>query len=114
MSRNGPLKWAVAVVTLIGGVGGGVWAVELRYAKAYEVAQVRQEVREDVGEVKLLVLESHRDRLESEIDAMEVRNATLALAEWQRLAELKRRLRHVQEKITAIQEGLARSPRKVP
>jgi hypothetical protein len=58
--RNGVLKTAALVVTLLAALGGGFGAMELRYAKAA-----------DIVDIKVEILESRRQSIRREIFSME-------------------------------------------
>lgn len=94
--RNNVFGRTTATLTILGMLGAGLWAVEARYAKAADVRELKQEIRTQVDDLKLIVLES---RLFELARAGEMR--PLTQLEQQRRNEIQREI----DRITSRYNG---------
>ena len=85
MKGNDFVKKTAASVALVGFLGSGVWAIEARYAKAADMRELRQEIRTQTDELKLVILENRIFELR-----MAERSRKLTDFEEERKAELER------------------------
>ena len=92
------IKWATALLALVGLIWGGSWSLDERYARAMDV-------QAQVGEVKLLYLESERRALRKELfewKSLQDSGGNLTTRERARLKEVEDELADVQEKINKL------------
>ena len=109
MSRqNGvkALKISGVVLTLLGVLFTAFLAHDARYALADDVKALRKGITKQTAEVKLIVLENRRLDLEQRVYELEAARERTPLSETsqERLAAFTRELRHLIERIGALQK----------
>jgi len=97
MARNDLWKRLGALLTAIGLVTAGVWAFEVRYAKALELERHVQAHQAEAAEFRLEILESRRYNLRRDIFEMEQTAKRRALT-----AEEARYLDQLREEYTNV------------
>jgi len=91
------IKWASALLALVGVIWGGSWTLDERYARAMDV-------QAQIGDVKVLYLESERRALRRERFELENKQEKQKLTplERNRLKEVQDEMRGIEEKVKAI------------
>jgi hypothetical protein len=69
--KSGLLTWLVTAGTIVGMISGGVWAVDVRYAKAADLAAHAEQDRQQARAFNTDILESRRQALRARIFEME-------------------------------------------
>lgn len=91
------LKWASALLALVGVIWGGSWTLDERYARAMDV-------QAQIGGVKILYLESERRALRREKFDLENsrEQGPLTPPEKARLKEVEDEMKGIEEKVKAL------------
>jgi hypothetical protein len=104
--RNGIVTLAAAGLVLVGMVGGGVWGMEIRYAKSVDLTQHIETNRAALKELSADILESRRQSIRREIFTMEqaekTRKGGLTQEERAFLDELRQRYQEASEKLQRL------------
>ena len=91
------IKWASALLALVGVIWGGSWTLDERYARAMDV-------NAQIGDVKVLYLESERRALRRE--KFDLENARerrpLTPLEKARLKDVQDEMKGIEEKVKAL------------
>ena len=101
------LKWAASTAGAVGAIIAAGFSFDGRYAKA-------EDVRQQIGGVKVLYLHSERRALERQRFELQVeaRRRRLTDMEVGRLAEIERELRQVERQIRTLEGAPPAAPRR--
>jgi hypothetical protein len=104
--KSALLPLLATACTIVGTLGGGIWAMEVRYAKAADLATHAAEDRRQAREFNTDILESRRQALRARIFEMEQtqksRKGGLSVEEERYLDEQRQLYRDTTEKIKRI------------
>lgn len=106
MPRNNMVTRITAALALVGVLGGGIWAVDGRYAKAGEVQQLRKETKEQITDLKADTLENRRQAIKRTVFDLERLKAQRQLSpeEQQYLQEMKDDVDSLTDQLRAIRK----------
>ena len=106
MPKNNLVAKITAALAMVGVLGGGIFAMDGRYAKAGEVQQLRKETREQVMDLKADTLENRRQAIKRTVFDLERLKAQrpLSAEEQQYLREMKDDVDSLTEQLRALRK----------
>lgn len=97
--KENPIKSAISVVTLVAGLFGGVLSIDSRYAKAADIEQQQQSIKDNARETKFAIDQLRKQSIEDKIFEIELIPETSRVQiDRARLEKYKRDLRTLEQK----------------